>query len=171
MQRFLQIQCTRYKKYLYQDDIDVVLDIFESYFLVCGMSLAMEKIQAFSNSPPYPCSFYASVCLSKVRLTRHISTRNPLETAEPSTKISKMFHPGIFYEILLRNDKNSAKDKCCDAVFPFLMTIDLFLYKQSIFDNCPENCLSFSKKSLQKIVSQLFSRWSINFYCLNIQTF
>ena len=46
-----------------------------------------------------------------------------------------------------------------------------FSYKQSIFDPRLENCLSFSKKSLQKIVQQLFSRWSINFFCLNIQTF
>ena len=27
-----------------------------------------------------------------------------------------------------------------------------FIYKQSIFDPCPQNCLSFSKKSPQKIV-------------------
>ena len=44
-----------------------------------------------------------------------------------------------------------------------------FFYKQFIFDPRPENCLSFSKKSPQKIVWQLFSSWSINF-CLNIQT-
>ena len=46
-----------------------------------------------------------------------------------------------------------------------------FFYEQSIFDPCSEYCLSFSKKPPQKIVYQLFSRWSINFYCLNIQTF
>ena len=45
-----------------------------------------------------------------------------------------------------------------------------FFFKQSIFDPCPENCLSFSEKSLQKIVQELFSRWYINFHCLNIQT-
>ena len=45
-----------------------------------------------------------------------------------------------------------------------------FFNKQPIFDPRPENCLSFSKKSSQKIVYQLFRRWSINFYCLNIQT-
>ena len=28
-----------------------------------------------------------------------------------------------------------------------------FFYKQSIFDHCPENCLSFSKKSPQKLFS------------------
>ena len=33
-----------------------------------------------------------------------------------------------------------------------------FFYKQSIFDPRPENCLSFSKKSPQKIIWQLFSR-------------
>ena len=46
-----------------------------------------------------------------------------------------------------------------------------FLYKKSIFDPRPENCLSFSKKLPRKIVQQMFSRWSINFYYLNIQTF
>ena len=45
-----------------------------------------------------------------------------------------------------------------------------FFYKQPIFDRRPKNCLGFSKKLPQKIVEQLFSR-SINFYCLNIQTF
>ena len=48
------------------------------------------------------------------------------------------------------------------------LSITSFFYKQSIFDHRPENCLSFSKKSPQKIVLQLLSRWSINFYCLNI---
>ena len=46
-----------------------------------------------------------------------------------------------------------------------------FFYKTSIFDPRPENCLSFSKKLPRKIVQQMFSRWSINFYYLNIQTF
>ena len=46
-----------------------------------------------------------------------------------------------------------------------------FLYKQSIFDPLPENCLSFSKQLPQRTVYQLYSRWFINFYCLNIQTF
>ena len=31
-------------------------------------------------------------------------------------------------------------------------TVHLFFYKQSIFDPCPENSLSFSKKPPQKIV-------------------
>ena len=52
-----------------------------------------------------------------------------------------------------------------------LSSIHIFLNKQSIFDPHPENCLSFSEKSPPKIVYQLFSRWSINFYCLNDQTF
>ena len=47
----------------------------------------------------------------------------------------------------------------------------IFFYKQSNFGLCPENCLSFSKKPPQRIIWQLVSRWSINFYCLNIQTF
>ena len=33
-----------------------------------------------------------------------------------------------------------------------ILTVHLFFYKQSIFDPRPENCLSFSKKSPQKIV-------------------
>ena len=37
-------------------------------------------------------------------------------------------------------------EKHIDADYTF------FLYKQSIFDPRPKNCLSFSKKSLQKIV-------------------
>ena len=49
--------------------------------------------------------------------------------------------------------------------------IHFFFYKQSIFDHRPENCLSFSKKLPPKVVQQLLSRWSINFYCLNNQTF
>ena len=46
-----------------------------------------------------------------------------------------------------------------------------FFYKQSIVDPHPKNRLSFSKKWPLKIVLQLFSRWSINFYCWNILTF
>ena len=46
-----------------------------------------------------------------------------------------------------------------------------FFNKQTIFDPRPKNCLGFSKKSPKKIVEQLFSRRSINFYSLNIQTF
>ena len=37
--------------------------------------------------------------------------------------------------------------------------VQLFFYKQSIFDPLPENCL------------ELFSRWSISFYCFNTETF
>ena len=44
-----------------------------------------------------------------------------------------------------------------------------FFFKQSIFDPCPINCSSFSKNLPSKFVKQLFSRWSINFYCLNNQ--
>ena len=53
---------------------------------------------------------------------------------------------------------------------PFVTLNTPFFYKQFIFDPRPENYLSFSRKSPQKIVSQLFRRRSINFYCLNIQT-
>ena len=55
--------------------------------------------------------------------------------------------------------------------FGYLLATTPLIFKQSIFDPRPENCLSFSKKSPQKIVWILFSRWSINFYRLNIQTF
>ena len=53
----------------------------------------------------------------------------------------------------------------------FLALFTPFFYKQFIFYPRPKNCFSFSKKLPQKIVQQLFSRWSINFYYLNIQTF
>ena len=43
----------------------------------------------------------------------------------------------------------------------FITYITLF-YEQSIFDPCPEYCLSFSKKLLKKVVQQLLCRWSIN---------
>ena len=46
-----------------------------------------------------------------------------------------------------------------------------FFCKQSVFDPCPENCLSFSEKLPQEIVYQFFGKWSTKFYCLNIQTF
>ena len=62
---------------------------------------------------------------------------------------------------------------CVDmwCMLDWVIGLHLFLYKQFTFDTRPKNCLSFSKKLPQKIVYQLFSRWSINFYCLNIQTF
>ena len=48
----------------------------------------------------------------------------------------------------------------------------LFFNKQSVFDPRPENCLSFSKTSPPKnCLAIVFSRRSIKFYCLNIQTF
>ena len=39
------------------------------------------------------------------------------------------------------------------------------------FTLAPNIVQAFLKKSLRKCFSQLFSRWSVNFYCLNIQTF
>ena len=38
------------------------------------------------------------------------------------------------------------------ALFKWLLKFTPFLYEQYIFDPRPENCLSFSKKSPQKIV-------------------
>ena len=46
-----------------------------------------------------------------------------------------------------------------------MTVLHLFLNKQSIFEPCPENCLSFSKKSPQKILTP------INYSYLNIQTY
>ena len=43
-----------------------------------------------------------------------------------------------------------------------------FFNKQSIFDPRPKNCLSLSKKLPQKIVWQLFNRWSINFLLTSV---
>ena len=50
-----------------------------------------------------------------------------------------------------------AKESTNKSLVRFNVCYDLkritpFFYKQSIFDPCPENCLSFSKKSPQKIV-------------------
>ena len=49
--------------------------------------------------------------------------------------------------------------KKIDVVMPMynLIGYTTFFHKQSIFDPRPINCLSFSKKLLQKIVYQLFS--------------
>ena len=107
-----------HEEYLYQDDFDAVLDIIESDFLEYGgefqedMNLAVEKIPTPNNSPSYPCSFCAKVCLSKGGLTRHISTKHHLETAEPSTKVSKMLHPDIFHDISQKSLKRLAQDEC-----------------------------------------------------------
>ena len=60
------------------------------------------------------------------------------------------------------NANSSHSKSFWNAVKPFVSNTPFF-YKQSIFDPSPENCLSFS--------FQLLSRWSINFDCLNIQTF
>ena len=70
------------------------------------------KIPTLNNSPPYPCSFRARVCLSKGGLTRHISTKHHLETAESNTKVSKMLHPDIFCDIIQKSLKTLAQDKC-----------------------------------------------------------
>ena len=48
-------------------------------------------------------------------------------------------------------------------LFKIFITYLTFFYEQSIFDPCPEYCLSFSKKLPQKIVQQLLCIWSINF--------
>ena len=107
-----------HEEYLYQDDSDAVLNIIESDFLEYGdefqqdMNLAVEKIPTRNNSPSYPCSFCAKVCLSKGGLTRHISTKHHLETAEPNTKVSKMLHPYIFHDIIQKTLKKFAQDEC-----------------------------------------------------------
>ena len=100
------------------DEFDAALDIIESDFLEYGdefqqdMNLAVEKIPTLNNSPSYPCSFCAKVCLSKGGLIRHISTKHHLETAEPNTKVSKMLHPDIFYDINQKSLKTLAQDEC-----------------------------------------------------------
>ena len=46
-----------------------------------------------------------------------------------------------------------SKSKACWMVnHEIVKILHLFFYKQSIFDPCPENSLSFSKKLPQKIV-------------------
>ena len=76
------------------------------------MKLAVEKISALNNSLSYPCSFCPKICLSKGGLTRHINTKHHLETAEPNTKVSKMLHPDIFYDIIQKSLKRLAQDEC-----------------------------------------------------------
>ena len=51
-----------------------------------------------------------------------------------------------------------------------IFTVHLFFYKQSIFDPRPENCLSFSKKSPQKLFSICLVDGLLT-SILNIQTF
>ena len=100
-----------HEEYLYEDDFDAVFDIIESDIFENGdefqqdMNLAVEKIPTLINSSSYPCSFCAKVYLSKGGLTRHISTKHRLETAEPNTKVSKMLHPDIFYDIIQKSLK------------------------------------------------------------------
>ena len=68
----------------------------------------------------------------------------------------------------INNTKNTKKEytikKLPKTKQQFSNEVHLFFNKQSISDPRPENCLSFSNKSPQKIVYQLFSRWFINFY-------
>ena len=46
------------------------------------------------------------------RLTRHISTKHQLETAQPNTKVRKILHPGIIYDIIQKSLKMLAQDEC-----------------------------------------------------------
>ena len=107
-----------HEEYLYQDDFDAVLDIIESDFLEYGnefqqdMNLAVEKLLSINNSPSYPCSFCAKVCYSKGGLTRHISPKHHLETVEPNTKVRRMLHPDIFYDIIQKSLKKLAQGEC-----------------------------------------------------------
>ena len=92
-----------HEEYLYQDDFDAVLDIIQSDFVEYGdefqkdMNLAVEKKTTINNSPSYPCSFCAKVCLSKGGLTRH-SRR-------------KMLQPDIFH-IIQKSLKKLPQDEC-----------------------------------------------------------
>ena len=94
------------------------------------MNLAVEKIPALNNSLSYSCSFCAKVCLLKGGLTKHINTKHYLGTAEPNTKVSKMLHPGIFYQILQKSIKKLAQDVCypdeiCSQFFNFRMNCSI----------------------------------------------
>ena len=64
---------------------------------------------------PFPrntSGWLAASDLSKVGLTRHINTKHYLETAKPSTKVSKMLRPDVFYEILQKSLKKLTQDEC-----------------------------------------------------------
>ena len=76
-----------------------------------------------------------------------------------------------FTIFLLQNPMITGKETPKKVRLEFLVVPLFFFYKTSIFGRRPKNCLNFSIKSPQKTVLQLFSRWSINFYCLNLQTF
>ena len=41
-----------------------------------------------------------------------ISTKHYLETVEPNTKVRKMLHPDIFYDIIQKSLKKLAQDEC-----------------------------------------------------------
>ena len=76
------------------------------------MNLAVEKIPTPNNSLYYQYCFCAKVCFSKARFTRHISTKQHLETAEPNTKVSEMLHPNIFFDILQKSLKKVGHNEC-----------------------------------------------------------
>ena len=77
----------------------------------------------------------------------------------------------LWHHSFFQNSRKMAENQHTATKHKMVRVHLFFFNKQSIFDPHPEKCLSFSKKSPQKIVWQLFSRWSINFYCLNIQAF
>ena len=70
------------------------------------MNLEVEKI------PSYPCSFCIKVYLTKVGLTRHVSTKHHLEKDAPNIEVSKMLHPDILSEIRQKRLKKLAQDGC-----------------------------------------------------------
>ena len=104
-----------HQEYFSQDDFDAVLDIIESDFLEYCDEVQQDddfnKIPTLNNSPSYPWSFCAKVCLSKGGITRHTSTKYHLETAEPNTKVRKMLHPEIFHDIIQKSLKKLAQDE------------------------------------------------------------
>ena len=75
------------------------------------------------------------------------------------------------HKMLSYANRKDARETPSKVRLEFLVVHHFFFYKTSIFGRRPKNCLNFSIKSPQKTVLQLFTRWSINFYCLNLQTF
>ena len=114
---------------------------------------------------PVDCSFYSPV-YSKIFLKKF--QRLTYFAISKFHSFVKTLCYGWSKELIVISDINHQEDCCILTLTPLIGSEDIvrrfiepsvslfvhlfFLYKQSIFDPRPNNCLSFSKKSPQKIV-------------------
>ena len=77
------------------------------------MNLAVENYLYSITHRPIHVLFAPTFAFQKVDSPGiYINTKHILERAEPNTKVSKMLHPDIFYEIFQRSLKKLAQDGC-----------------------------------------------------------